>query len=191
VAHRREEGVAQRRGAFGDQPRFRKGLQSQHMLGHLETDGRVGRRALGTAERRHDGRIDPIEAAVLATVPQRAGPHLPAADRAIQILEEGLGMQAGVHDPVGRADQLLSAVTAHCDELLVAVGDDPMSIGRHQDGGDFERSSKFGIERASRAYPQRSGRRGKGWAGCLLTDAIGSFRLLPRPLCSQRLASAI
>ena len=159
MAHGREEGVAQRGGAFGDEPRFRKGLQSQHMFGHLETNGRVRRRTIGTAERRHDSRIDPIEAAVLATVPQRAGPYLAAADRAIQILEEGLGMQAGVHDPMGRADQLFSAVTADCDELLVAVGDDPMSIGRHQDSGDFERSSKFSIKRASRAYPQRSGRR--------------------------------
>jgi len=72
--------------------------------------------------------------AVLAPVLDQAGPGPAGFDRGPEVAE-GLFRHVGVaHDVVRLAQQLVTAVTADGDEILVAVGDAAFEVG-HRDQG--------------------------------------------------------
>src|SRR3546814_1552369 len=68
-------------------------------------------RFTGRIEKRHDGRIEPEQTAVLGTIANLAMPDPSAGDGLPHLLEKRLGVMAGVEHAVAAADYLRSAVT--------------------------------------------------------------------------------
>src|SRR3546814_15220515 len=81
-------------------------------------DGDVLMRFTGRIEKRHDGRIEPEQTAVLGTIANLAMPDPSAGDGLPHLLEKRLGVMAGVEHAVAAADYRRSAVTgAHAKRV--------------------------------------------------------------------------
>ncbi len=122
-------------------------LQRPDVIGNLETDGRIGLGPPILARIRHDGRVDPVQLAVLVAVLDRAPPHPTAGDGPVEVLEERTRVMTGVDQPVVLADQFVAAVAADVDELLIAVQN---LAGAVRDGHDRRLVQSPGQARATR-----------------------------------------
>src|SRR6266404_3978408 len=105
------------------------------------TDGDVLARFTIAAQRRDDGRIHPVDRAVLGPVLNFAVPNLPVRDGVVHLLEEFFGVVAGVENPVILADQFLLGILADGAELLVHISNRALDISHRHDGVLIE--SKF------------------------------------------------
>ena len=82
----------------------------------------------------NDGRIDPVERAVLGAVANLAAPDFAAGDGAPQVAKKRLWMVAGIDDAMGLAKQILARIFRDGAEFIVDVGYDSPRVGDHDDG---------------------------------------------------------
>ena len=95
-------------------------------------------------EERHDGRVDPVEVAVLGAVAELAVPDVAVGDRPPELADELLRVIGGVDDPVILPDQLVARIPGDLAELVVDVGDPAGDVGGGDDGRVIERALEVG-----------------------------------------------
>ena len=103
--------------------------------GDVEADRGIAVHLALRVEMRNDGRIDPVERAVLAAVADLAMPDPALGDRAVKRAEEVRVMQAGSQHAVIGTDKLRRRVAADLAELAVHIGDRALHVGHRHDGG--------------------------------------------------------
>ena len=128
----------------GERRLLREPLFGGFARGDVGADGDVLVRPAALVEEGDDGRVDPVEVAVLRLVPDLAVPHPAVGDRHPQVAHELVGVQARVDDPVVLAEELLAGIARNLTELVVDVGDPARHVGGRDDGGVVERPFQIG-----------------------------------------------
>src|SRR6266403_4736011 len=90
---------------------------------------------------RDNGRVYPVDRAILGPVLNFAVPNLPVRDGVVHLLKKFFGVVTGVENPVILADQLLLGILTDGAELLVHISNRALDISHRHDGVLIE--SKF------------------------------------------------
>ena len=120
---------------------FFHGLFRPFPFRDVGADGHVLPRFAILSYERDNGRIHPVDRAILGPVLNFAVPNLPVRDGVVHLLEEFFGVVAGVENPVILADQLLLGILTDGAELLVHISNRALDISHRHDGVLIE--SKF------------------------------------------------
>ena len=102
-------------------------------------DRHVAQHLARVIQKRNDGRIDPIEAAVLAPVFDFAVPDLAVADGGPHGLEKIVRVVARVKQAMVLPQQLLAAIEADLTEFVVGIGDLAAAVGDADNGMRIQR----------------------------------------------------
>ena len=114
--------------------RIRRLLIGAFAVRDVGANGDVLHRLSVRIQVRHDGRVHPVERAVLRLVLDFPLPHSPGADRLPDAANELLGMKTGIDDAMVLAEQLLARIFGNRAELVVHVGDFPFRVRDGDDG---------------------------------------------------------
>ena len=152
VSHDRSELTKLRQGCLFSQLRF-------DVLpgGDVVSNRQVLARFAVTIEERDDGRIDPVERAVLGAVADLASPDPASGDRPPQLAHEFLGVMSRVDDAMVLPNQLVACVLRDFAELVVDVRDDSAVVGGCDDRSLIERVPE--LVQASERVGHRARRR--------------------------------
>ena len=107
-----------------------------HLLavGNVGADGDVLFGQAVGVEQRHDGRIDPVAAAVAGPVADFAMPYLALADGVPHVAEKFGRMLVRIDDPVVAAEQFVAGIAADLAEAVVGIDDGAGCVGDADDG---------------------------------------------------------
>ena len=128
-------------------------------LRDVAADRQVLPRLAAVVEERHDGRVDPVERAVLGAIAQLAAPDAALRNRAPELADFVLRVIPGVDDAMILPDELLAGVLRNLAELVVDVGNRPARVGRGDDRRLIEGLAHL-LEPARGIVDERRGFRG-------------------------------
>ena len=111
--------------------------------GDVASNRQVLPRLSAAVEERDDGRVHPVEGAVLGAIANFPSPDAPTGDRVPQVANELLRVIGGVDEAVVLPEQLLARVPRDLAELVVDVRDDAPMIRRRDDRRLVEGVSNF------------------------------------------------
>ena len=108
---------------------FFSGLARGDVVANREVLPRLALRG----DERNDGRIDPVDRAVLGAVAQLAAPDLAVRDRVPQAADVVLRVIRRVDEAMVLPEELLARILGDLTELVVDVGDDALLVRRRHD----------------------------------------------------------